>query len=245
MERPARSSAMSQLLVSVRSAVEAAAALRGGAALIDVQEPRHGSLGRADSATIGAVLACIAGRTPVSAALGEFLEEPRLPAVRNLAYLKWGLAGARSWPNWQAQLSKAVRPLSAPGPRPVAVAYADWRRADAPPPGQVLSWASDQRAAALLVDTWCKDGSSLLDWLSFERLASLAERSKRAALPLALAGALGAREIAVLMPLNPDWFAVRGAVCNRGRRESSISSVRVKALVHLLHSTKVPAARAN
>ena len=36
---------MTGLLVSVRDAAEAEAALRGGATLIDVKEPRHGSLG--------------------------------------------------------------------------------------------------------------------------------------------------------------------------------------------------------
>ena len=36
-----------QLLVSVRSAEEARAALEGGAALIDVKEPSRGSLGSA------------------------------------------------------------------------------------------------------------------------------------------------------------------------------------------------------
>src|SRR5207237_10897019 len=36
----------SGLLVSVRSATEAGAALEGGADLIDIKEPRHGPLGR-------------------------------------------------------------------------------------------------------------------------------------------------------------------------------------------------------
>src|SRR5215468_9568595 len=87
------------LLISVRDAAEAEAALRGGADVIDVKEPRRGSLGRADAATIAAVVACVAGRRPVSAALGE-LVEPGSEAVPGpgLSFVKWGLAGTASLP---------------------------------------------------------------------------------------------------------------------------------------------------
>ena len=45
-----------QLLVSVRDLGEAAAALAGGADLIDVKEPIRGPLGRADEATIRGIV---------------------------------------------------------------------------------------------------------------------------------------------------------------------------------------------
>jgi uncharacterized protein (UPF0264 family) len=91
-----------------------------------------------------------------------------------------------------------------------------------------------------LLDTWGKDGTTLLDWLSIEQLARLATKCRQSGLPLALAGSLGEKEIAKLMPLGPDWFAVRGAACIRGRRDGSISSSRVKALAQMLE-TEVPA----
>src|SRR5207248_6212819 len=84
------------LLVSVRSEAEVEVALAGGAALIDVKEPARGSLGRASEATLTGVLRSVAGRRPVSAALGELAEatENRWPlAAIGLAYVKWGLAG--------------------------------------------------------------------------------------------------------------------------------------------------------
>src|SRR5947209_8028398 len=43
------------LLVSVRSAAEARAALDGGAALIDIKEPARGPLGRADDGVMAEV----------------------------------------------------------------------------------------------------------------------------------------------------------------------------------------------
>ena len=62
------------LLVSVRNAVEAEVALGGGADWIDVKEPTRGALGAADPQTIQSVIQTVAGRTPVSVAVGEFQE---------------------------------------------------------------------------------------------------------------------------------------------------------------------------
>ena len=59
------------LLVSVRNADEAAAALDGGAAIIDVKEPRHGSLGAAEPEAIAAVARVVGDRRPWTMACGE------------------------------------------------------------------------------------------------------------------------------------------------------------------------------
>jgi uncharacterized protein (UPF0264 family) len=63
-----------QLLVSVRSAAEAEAALEGGADVIDVKEPSRGSLGRADDDVIAEVVSTVAGRRTVTAAMGELVD---------------------------------------------------------------------------------------------------------------------------------------------------------------------------
>ena len=62
---------MTRLLVSVRDASEALAALRGGAALIDVKEPRLGSLGAATPEVWREVRRVVPTEVPCSAALGE------------------------------------------------------------------------------------------------------------------------------------------------------------------------------
>ena len=64
---------MTGLLVSVRSAAEARIALEAGADLIDVKEPRRGALGAADPAVWKDVCRAVAGRVPVSVALGELV----------------------------------------------------------------------------------------------------------------------------------------------------------------------------
>jgi uncharacterized protein (UPF0264 family) len=225
--------AVMNLLVSVRTAAEAEAALAGGAALIDVKEPARGSLGRADAATVAAVLRAVASRRPVSAALGELVESPDPMPHSGLSYVKWGLSGCGEQADWRGALRRAARALPDSW-RPVAVAYADWRRATSPSPAEVCAFACEQRWGAFLLDTWRKDGSTLLDWCSFPALFEMRERCRAAGVPVALAGSLGADQMRVLRPLRPDWFAVRGAACRGGRRTGTIDAGLVRRLADLL-----------
>jgi uncharacterized protein (UPF0264 family) len=227
-----------RLLVSVQSVAEVDAALAGGAALIDVKEPRRGSLGRADDETITAVVRAVAGRSPVSAALGEWNQHlcRSLPSsIGELAFVKWGLAGCGGVTSWQGLLRVMRRHLAEqhPGVRLVAAAYADWQRAGAPPPADVCAFACDAGLGGFLVDTWNKDGSTLTDWVPAEQLHAWRECCSKAGVQLALAGNLGLAEIGALLDVAPDWFAVRGAACRDGRT-GSIDADRVRALAELL-----------
>jgi uncharacterized protein (UPF0264 family) len=51
---------------------------------------------------------------------------------------------------------------------------------------------------------------------------------------VALAGALGPAEIDRLLPLAPDWFAVRGAACRGRSRNDDIALGKVRRLSELL-----------
>src|SRR5687767_8833724 len=93
------------LLVSVRSVAEAEAALCGGAAIIDIKEPAAGPLGKADDEVTNAITRYVAGRRPVSAALGELIEGNAVPKA-GLKYVKWGLARCRDR-DWQARFDAA------------------------------------------------------------------------------------------------------------------------------------------
>ncbi|MBI3863420.1 MAG: hypothetical protein HY290_16135, partial [Planctomycetia bacterium] len=105
-----------QLLVSVRSAAEAAAAIAGGCDVLDVKEPSRGPLGMADVSTIAAIIdAARAAQpsAPVSVALGEAADwapdrqPPQLPA--GIAYLKLGTAGLPAGAVGAAQFTAVQR----------------------------------------------------------------------------------------------------------------------------------------
>jgi uncharacterized protein (UPF0264 family) len=227
------------LLVSVRSADEAKVALAGGAALIDVKEPSFGSLGPASDRVRAQVKAVVTGRRPMSVALGELrcgLPDPA-PDLEGVAFAKWGLAGCAER-DWQGLLRQAREWIESRGDcQLVVAAYADRRRADAPAPQAICDFAIRERVAALLLDTGYKVGSTLLDWLSVSEVADLCASCKAAGVRVALAGSLGRRQIERLLPLRPDWFAVRGAVCVGGRREGSINETLVRELVSLTQTT--------
>jgi uncharacterized protein (UPF0264 family) len=230
------------LLVSVRSAEEAEAALAGGATLIDVKEPARGSLGRADDSILDAVVAVVAGRRPVSAACGELMDRPRSLSTQRASllptYQKWGLAACAGLSNWQNLLEDRAAEMPV-GCQLVAVAYADWDRAMAPAPEAVCACACERRWGAFLIDTCVKDGKSLLDLLSLQRIESLVNRCRLAGVPIALAGALDEARIRDLLPLQPDWFAVRGAACANRDRRAQVKASRVRRLARLVQSELV------
>jgi uncharacterized protein (UPF0264 family) len=236
--------AMTRLLVSVRSAEEAQIAVSEGVDLIDVKEPSRGALGAADAATLAAIAHCVAGRVPLSAALGELLEgtsvSPRLAS--QLRYAKFGLAGCALHAEWKARWQRSIGGLPA-GVAAVAVAYADAATADAPDVENVLASARAVGCAAVLFDTFEKSGGSLIDHLGLPRLKRLIADSREAGLLAVVAGGLGADEIRQVLPLAPDYVAVRGAAC-RGDRSGHLDSKRVRRLVELVGQNARGAQRA-
>ena len=157
------------LLVSVRSVDEVEAALTGGADLIDVKEPAKGPLAPAEAEVVAAVIAKVKGRTPVSAALGEWspnaITDAHWHLELKLNYVKWGLAGYTHSPGWGEDLLDTRRELPV-GMEMVAVAYADWERAKSVPPAELVRFAKRFRFKAFLLDTWGKDGKTLLDFVT-------------------------------------------------------------------------------
>ena len=233
-----------QLLVSVREAAEVAPALAGGADVIDAKEPDLGSLGPVR----GPVLRAIASRVPpgqaFSLALGDAGRPEEVePVIRALPlaprpgplFVKLGFAGVTSIRRIEELLGAAVHALRGipAAPVAVAVAYADAERAEAVPPETFPELARRAGAGGLLLDTYIKDGASLLDWLSAERLARWIAAARRAGLVTAVAGSLGPEQLAAVRVARPDIVGVRGAACEGGRA-GRVSAARVRELKRAL-----------
>jgi hypothetical protein len=226
---------MTKLLVSVRDAVEAEIALRGGADLIDVKEPARGPLGAADAATIRAVVARVAGRAPVSAALGELLSGQRLEQslAGQVCYAKFGLAGCRRESDWTLRWQAALKSLPR-GVVPVAVAYADWTAAGAPQPRDVMALAVALGCGAVLVDTFDKTRGALGCHVGLAELDRWIAALRAAGLVSVVAGGLGEADFDQILPLRPDYLGVRGAACI-GDRTGRLDARRVGRLAALAH----------
>jgi len=228
-----------KLLISVRSADEAMIALDNGADWIDIKEPSRGSLGMATTATMSAVVAAVAGRVPVSAALGELIEQPMIAALpKGISHAKVGLHSAGLRP-WQQQLKQTFARL--PGIAPIAAAYVGPGEAGQPPtpsPQQVLQWAIDHRAAGVLLDTYEKSAGNLLSFCDTAWLRSFIDRAHAARLMVALAGSLRGDALTAALKLQPDVIAVRGAACVAGQRQQAIDPQRVRSLVSLISTNR-------
>ncbi|MGL6095085.1 MAG: (5-formylfuran-3-yl)methyl phosphate synthase [Fimbriiglobus sp.] len=219
------------LLVSVRSAEEAAAAVDAGADLVDVKDPTRGPLGMAHHEAVAAVIAAVGGRVPVSAALGEYsdtiLTDAHWHLELDLQYVKWGLAGYTGGPAWGEDLLETRREVPSPI-EVVAVAYADFTKANAPPPAEVARFAKRFRFRAFLLDTFVKDGKSLLDHLPAAEIAEMVAGLQRGGVAVAVGGSLAPEHLKKLKDVTPDWWAVRGSVCAGGKRGGVLDPVRVK-----------------
>src|SRR6185503_17488573 len=75
----------------VRNAIDASAALAGGADIIDAKEPASGALGAVDLATFQHIVAAVADARPLTAALGDAVDER---AIERTAHA-YASAGAR------------------------------------------------------------------------------------------------------------------------------------------------------
>jgi (5-formylfuran-3-yl)methyl phosphate synthase len=219
-------------------------ALAGGASILDVKEPDHGSLGRAPFPIWRDVSAAIDSAAPISVALGELGEwvDPHSPIVpqdvwHGISYRKLGLARAEG--DWRMDWRRLRSRLDERGgPGWIAVVYADWQEARAPAPDVVLDTALESsEIVGVLVDTWDKTHRLKMDpgrhrWI---------ERVRREGKFLAIAGGLDLDSIARLEPFEPDIVAVRGAACVGGDRRSSIDPRRVADLARAVAA--LPAGR--
>jgi uncharacterized protein (UPF0264 family) len=222
--------------VSVRSPVEAEAAVAGGAAIIDIKEPLHGSLGRASPSVWGSIRKTVPASIPVSVALGELSEwigarQPNVAerAWSGIGFCKIGLSDAPAdWVERWRGLRRDSAGFEKPSPAWVAVVYTDWEAAGAPDPDAVIHAAIEApECRAILFDTWRKPGGALLHAAWKPRI----ERAKNSGLWVALAGSLDVETIRRLATFEPEIFAVRGAACLGGDRLASIDRERVARLV--------------
>ncbi len=229
-----------QLLVSVRSPVEVGPALSGGADIIDAKEPGRGSLGPVSPATLAEILAQVPAERPFSVALGDFASpEEVIPAIASIelpvrpapTYLKLGFAGVRTAELVTRILVTAVATVAEKGSGAlvVAVAYGDAGRAGTLPAELISRLAQGAGAAGVLVDTYTKDGTGLLDWVDTARLNTWVSNARQAGLLTALAGALTLEDLERVAASGPDVVGVRGAACNGGRA-GRVSAERVAGL---------------
>jgi uncharacterized protein (UPF0264 family) len=234
-----------RLLVSVRAGNEVAAALAGGADIVDAKEPARGGLGPVTEEVLRDIAARVPDAVPLGVALGDFtdpdavrdaMDGALVPPRRAPTFAKLGFAGEASEAGVTSLIATALHAAAATPLRPIVVpvAYADYQRAGCPAPQVLLRAAMAAGARAFLIDTCIKDGKGLLDWITLTRLYTVSDDVRSAGLLFAVAGGLSLTALD-RVARSADVVGVRGAAC-RGGREGSVDSALVRQLCERLRA---------
>jgi uncharacterized protein (UPF0264 family) len=227
-----------RVLVSVTSAAEAAAALAGGADLIDAKNPATGPLGAVSAEAFREICAAVAGMRPVTAALGDAGDEATLEcaarafATAGAALVKVGFAGIATASCVVTLIAAAVRGATQGSSGQcgvVAVAYADAERATSIAPAPLAEIAARAGATGVLLDTADKGGPGLRELIPARALGSWVAAAHDNGLLVALAGKLTAADLPFVRDCGADIAGVRGAACESGRT-GRVTADRVRLL---------------
>src|SRR5690606_21675376 len=94
-----------------------------------------------------------------------------------------------------------------------------------------------------LLDTYVKDGRTLLDWLDPGELICLRRRALEQGLAFAVAGSLRADALPQLECVRPDIVAIRSAACTGGVRSAGVAADLVRQFKNRMELAWPTAAR--
>ncbi|MFQ5980923.1 MAG: (5-formylfuran-3-yl)methyl phosphate synthase [Candidatus Heimdallarchaeota archaeon] len=228
-----------KLLVSPLDLAESRSCLDGGADILDVKNPKEGSLGANFPAVIRAIREEI-GMHPLSATLGDIMYKPGTVALAAYGLASCGVdyikVGLLDFPSVQMavetllHVKQSVKLVSS-DIKVVAAGYADYSRVRALSPFEVLEASSQAGCDVTMLDTAIKDGKNLFFWLERATLLHFIEKCHEHGMMTALAGSLLETDIPLIRQLGTDIVGIRGAACSGNDRvHGRISSEKVRFL---------------
>lgn len=192
-----------------------ALACAGGADLIDLKDPRQGSLGAWPRSRLAEAVSLVGGRLPVSATVGDLPIAEATLAAAAAATAATGVdlvkVGFFAGGNHRA-CARALGAVAGTGARLVAVLMADQR-----PDPELLPVLAEAGFAGAMLDTADKRAGGLRRHADEASLAAFVRRARGLGLLTGLAGSLTIADIAPLAALRPDYLGFRGALCAGGR----------------------------
>ncbi|MGC9444742.1 MAG: (5-formylfuran-3-yl)methyl phosphate synthase [Candidatus Methanospirareceae archaeon] len=231
-----------KLLVSPRDVEEAKAVIRGRADIVDVKNPKEGSLGANFPWVIKAIKDLVMAEggngLELSAAIGDFDFKPGTASLAALAavsvgadYVKVGLFKITTSEQAIELLAGVVRAVKEydPAKKVVAAFYSDYKRINSISPFAITEIGNAVNIDVSMVDTGIKDCRSTLEFLGEDELRTFVAESKALGLDTALAGALTFEDLPAIKAINPDILGVRGMVCG-GDRNASVRAELVTEL---------------
>ena len=236
------------LLISPINHEEALESIKGGADIVDVKNPKEGSLG----ANFPWVIKEIRELTPedklVSATLGDVPYKPGTVSLAAMGahvcgadYIKVGLYGTKNYEEAVEVMENVVKTIKSQSDDTIVVAagYADAERVGAVGPMEIPKIAKDAGCDLAMLDTAVKDGKTLFDHLSIEDLEQFVKEAQSYGLLTALAGSIKKDQLKLLADIGCDVVGIRGAACVGGDRNTGkIHHTAVAELKELCDSFK-------
>lgn len=216
-----------QLLVSAINIEEAKEALKGGADILDVKNPKEGSLGASFPWIIKQISDYANNKTVVSTTIGDVPYKPGTvslaalgSAVSGSNYVKVGLYGTRNYQEALEVMNAVVKTVKEYDDTITVVAcgYADAKQIGSVLPEDIPKVAVNSNSDVAMLDTYQKDGRRLTDFLNKEELSQFTKQTHDYGLEVALAGSVNKKDIQLLEEIDCDIMGVRGCVCTDGDR---------------------------
>lgn len=217
-----------KLLVSVVDRNEAIESVKGGAHIIDVKNPKEGSLGANFPRVIREIKDIIPENIELSATIGDM---PNLPgtaalaalgaAVTGVQYVKIGLFGVKNIEDSTTMLAEVVRAVKEYDKRLkiIASGYADYKTVGCLNPLKLPIIAYKAGADGVLIDVKIKNGkTNLFTFLNNIQLRGFVIQAHSYDLLVALAGSLKKQDIELVHNLGADIIGFRGALCTNTDR---------------------------
>ena len=229
-----------ELLVSAINLDEAKEALTGGADILDIKNPREGSLGANFSWVIKQISTYVNKSKVISTTVGDVDYKPGTVSLAALGcavsgsdYVKVGLYGTKDYSQAKEVMDAVVRTINDydESITVVACGYADYYNVDSVSSADVIKVARDSNCDIAMLDTYNKDGRTLTDYTTRSDLEDFVEQSHSYGLKVALAGSVNQSHVQLLNDIGCDIMGVRGCVCSGGDRNTGhIDSSLVKKL---------------
>ena len=235
------------MLVSVVNRSEAIESVEGGAHIIDVKNPREGSLGANFPRVIKEINGIVPENIELSATIGDM---PNLPgtaalaalgaAVSGVKYVKVGLFGVKSLQDSITLLDEVVQAVKEydNGLRIIASGYADYKKIGCINPLKLPDIAYKANADGVLIDVKIKDvKSNLFNFFKINQLKDFVLSAHSHNLLVALAGSLRKQDIKPIYNLGADIIGFRGALCtNTDRLNGKLEREKVVEFAEEIHN---------
>ncbi len=218
-----------ELLVSAINLEEAKEAKLGGADILDVKNPKEGSLGANFPWVIKQISDYADDKIIVSTTIGDVPYKPGTvslaalgSAVSGSNYVKVGLYGTQNYNQALEVMDAVVKTIKEYDESIVVVAcgYADAYKVGSILPEEIPRVAKDSKSDIAMLDTYIKDGHRLTDHQTEEELKSFVQKSHDYGLKVALAGSVNKEDVPMLKRVGCDIMGVRGCVCSGGDRNN-------------------------